>query len=288
MVLQAMGDGEVRIGTSGYAYDHWRGVLYPSGLPRDRWLARYAECFDTVELNGTFYGLPAQDAVRRWRQQVPARFLFAAKMSRYGTHLKRLREPAGWLDRFLEAMEPLGSQLGPILIQLPPRWRRDVGRLLDLLAALPRGRRFTMEFRDPDWFHESVSDALRAHDVALCIHDLVEDHPDVATAGWVYFRFHGPSRAHPYTGRYPTRSLAGAARDIRDHLRAGRDVYAYFDNDVAGAAVKDALRLREQLMPDGSGRVADLGPDARSVLHAHRDPSRCPSPVREGAIERRS
>jgi uncharacterized protein YecE (DUF72 family) len=247
---RAMGDGSVRIGTSGYSYDHWRGVLYGSGLPRDRWLQRYAECFDTVELNGTFYGLPARDAVRRWQQQVPADFLFAAKMSRYGTHLKRLREPSGWLDRFFDAMEPLGSRLGPILIQLPPRWRRDLGRLTDLLDVLPGGRRFAMEFRDPDWLHESVFDALRAHDVALCIHDLVEDHPNVVTAGWVYLRFHGPSRARPYTGRYPTQTLTDVARRTQRHAEAGLDVYAYFDNDGGGAAVKDALRLRSYLVGD--------------------------------------
>jgi uncharacterized protein YecE (DUF72 family) len=258
-----MGDGSVRIGTSGYAYGHWRGVLYPSGLPRDRWLPRYAECFDTVELNGTFYGLPAREAVRRWRRQVPEHFLFAAKMSRYGTHLKRLREPAAWLDRFLDAMEPLGSQLGPVLIQLPPRWRRDVGRLTDLLAALPHGHRFAMEFRDPDWFHESVFDALRAHDVALCIHDLVEGHPNLVTAGWVYLRFHGPSRARRYTGRYPTLTMVGAARDIGNHARAGRDVYAYFDNDGAGAAVEDARRLRDQLLPKALRHPTALAEDAR-------------------------
>ena len=102
-------------------------------LPRERWLARYAECFDTVELNATFYGLPSREAVQRWREQVPTDFLFAAKMSRYGTHLRRLREPADWLQRFLDVLEPLGPQLGPILVQLPPRWDRDVGRLAAFL-----------------------------------------------------------------------------------------------------------------------------------------------------------
>jgi uncharacterized protein YecE (DUF72 family) len=243
----AMADGRVRVGTSGYMYGHWRGVLYPPGLARADWLARYAESFDTVELNGTFYGLPARDTVRRWRERVPGDFLFAAKMSRYGTHLKRLREPAGWLTRFFDALEPLGSQLGPVLIQLPPRWRRDLGRLTDVLAALPGERRFAMEFRDPDWLHESVFDALRARDIALCIHDLVEDHPWVVTADWTYLRFHGPSRVRRYTGRYSAQALMTAAQWMGEQARSGRDVYAYFDNDTAGAAVKDARRLLRYL-----------------------------------------
>jgi uncharacterized protein YecE (DUF72 family) len=253
-----MDDGSVRIGTSGYAYDHWRGVLYEPGLARDGRLARYAECFDTVELNATFYGLPRRDAVRRWREQVPAGFMFAAKMSRYGTHLRRLREPAAWLDRFLEAMEPLGPQLGPVLVQLPPHWGRDTGRLTGFLDSLPTGRRFAMEFRDPDWFHDAVFDALRAHQVALCIHDLVEHHPQVVTASWVYLRFHGPDPARPYTGHYT--ELALVARTIRSHAEAGLDVYAYFDNDVAGAAVIDARRLRrllEGVAPLSAGGVSD-------------------------------
>jgi uncharacterized protein YecE (DUF72 family) len=200
-----------------------------------------------VELNTTFYGSPSRHTVDRWRDQVPGDFLFAAKVSRYGTHLKRLRDPDAWLTRFLDTMEPLGSQLGPILVQLPPRWDRDLGRLTDLLDALPEGRRFAIEFRDADWFHRSVYDALRAHGVALCIHDLVAGHPRLVTADWVYLRFHGPSRAHRYAGRYSVQALTGAARRIRAHLRAGRDVYVYFDNDAEGAAVRDALRLRQYL-----------------------------------------
>ncbi len=237
----------LRIGTSGYAYHHWRGVLYPPGLRREEWLAHYARCFDSVELDGTFYGLPRRGSVQRWREQVPPDFLFTAKVSRYGTHLKRLRDPGEWLRRFLDAMEPLGPALGPILVQLPPRWHRDLDRLSGFLEVLPTGRRFAVEFRDPDWFHGSVYGALRAHGVALCVHDLVADHPRLVTADWVYLRFHGPSRAHPYTGRYPVQALSGAARRIRAHLRAGRDVYVYFDNDAEGAAVLDALRLSRYL-----------------------------------------
>ena len=245
--LKEHGIASLRIGTSGYAYDHWRGVLYPRPLPRAAWLTHYAERFDSVELNSTFYGLPKEDVVRRWRQEVPPDFLFAAKMSRYGTHLKRLRDPEQWLERFFDALVPLGPQLGPVLLQLPPHWGRDLERLVALLDALPAGHRFTMEFRDPDWFHESVFDALRARNVALCIHDLVPDHPQTLTADWMYLRFHGPSRIRRYTGRYPLPTLTDAAQRIRSQLDAGRDVFAYFDNDGGGAAVRDARWLQLQL-----------------------------------------
>jgi uncharacterized protein YecE (DUF72 family) len=244
-----------RIGTSGYAYEHWRGPVYPRDLRRDAWLERYAEWFPSVELNGTFYGLPSLATVERWRDQVPQDFVFAAKMSRYGTHLKRLRDPLGWLRRFLDAMAPLGPKLGPVLVQLPPRWRRDVGRLSAFLEVLPVSQRFAVEFRDPDWFHASVFDALSVHGVALCVHDLVAHHPDVVTAGWVYLRFHGPSLERPYAGRYPVASLLDVAGRIRGHLDAGRDVYAYFDNDARGAAVKDARRLRSYLAAPDSEAI---------------------------------
>lgn len=228
-------------------------MLYPREVRREGWLAHYARSFDSVELDGTFYGLPRQETVQRWRGQVPPDFLFTAKLSRYGTHLKRLRDPEDWLRRFLDAMEPLGPALGPILVQLPPRWHRDLDRLTGFLEALPADRRFAVEFRDRDWFHASVYQALRAHGVALCIHDLVAHHPRLVTADWVYLRFHGPSRAHPYTGRYPVQALSGAARRIRAHLEAGRDAFVYFDNDADGAAVLDALRLSRYLGIRGPG-----------------------------------
>jgi uncharacterized protein YecE (DUF72 family) len=235
------------IGTSGYRYDDWRGPLYPRTLPQEAWLGHYARTFRTVELNATFYGLPERKTVRRWREAVPSDFVFAAKMSRYGTHMKRLRDPAGWIDRFFKATEPLGAKLGPVLVQLPPRWHRDVGRLTGLLEAWPEHRRLAVELRDPDWLDANVYDALREHGAALCVHDLMEDHPRLSTTGWVYLRFHGPDASRPYAGSYSSQALSGAARRIRRHLEAGRDVYAYFNNDGQGHAVRNAADLQRFL-----------------------------------------
>ena len=243
------------IGTSGYSYRHWRGVLYPTGLPSGAWLRHYSEHFSSVELNGTFYGLPTPATVERWLADVPDDFVFAAKMSRYGTHLKRLKDPDGWVARFLDAVEPLGPRLGPILVQLPPRWHRDIERLAAFLERIPHHHRWTMEFRDADWLHPSVYGLLREHGVALCVHDRLPNHPRLVTAGWVYLRFHGPDLARPYAGRYSTQALVGTARRIHDHLDAGRDVYVYFDNDIAGAAVHDAVDLARYAGSTGGAGV---------------------------------
>src|SRR5207253_5634160 len=165
---------KVRVGLSGWNYGHWRGgVFYPPRLPASRWLEFYAERFDTVEVNSTFYRLPRVDAVARWIEQTPADFLFSVKASRYLTHIKRLRELGPGLERFLERIEPLlGSpKLGPLLWQLPHTFRRDDERLADALARLPRELRHCIEFRDPSWFVEDTYALLREHGVALAIGD---------------------------------------------------------------------------------------------------------------------
>jgi uncharacterized protein YecE (DUF72 family) len=241
---------ELRIGCSGYDYQGWRGVFYPEDLPRSRWLEWYASVFDTVELNSTFYRLPAPETVDAWRARVPDGFVFAVKLSRYGTHRKRLGEPESWLPAFLERAERLSDRLGPILVQLPPRWKADPARLehfLQIAQGGGRTHRWAVEVRDPRWACDAVFEVLARHDAALCIHDLLPDHPRVLTASWVYLRFHGPSTHAPYSGAYPTRALSGAARRIREHLRSGRDVFAYFNNDVAGHAVHDARTLGRYL-----------------------------------------
>ncbi len=238
---------ELHIGTSGYEYDDWRGQFYPPELDgRDR-LAHYASRFSSVELNTTFYGLPDRSTVQRWRDSVPDGFRFAVKLSRYGTHMKRLKDPHDWLERFEHAVSPLGETLGPVLVQLPPRWHRDPERLARFLEAVPGAWRISVEVRDPDWLHRSIYGTLREHHAALCIHDMLERHPRMVTAEWVYLRFHGPDPHEKYTGSYSPQALSGAARRIRGHLDAGRDVYAYFNNDIGGNAVKDALDLKRFL-----------------------------------------
>jgi uncharacterized protein YecE (DUF72 family) len=242
--------GRVRVGCSGWSYRDWRGPVYPDRAPARTWFALYAASFDTVELNSTFYRLPAASTVDGWAAQAPPGFCFAVKVGQFGTHRMKLRDPTGWLDRHLERARRLGAHLGPNLFQLPPRWRRDVGRLDELFAAAPRDVRWAVEFRDPSWLHDDVFDVLHRHGAALCLHDLVPEHPWVRTTDWTYVRFHGPEASvQPYHGAYPPRRLATVARRLRAWLADGTDVYAYFNNDWEGNAVVDARRLRAQLDP---------------------------------------
>jgi len=240
--------GSLRIGCSGWSYDDWRGVVYPQALPARRWFSCYAERFDTVELNSTFYRLPSAGTVEGWAAQAPPGFLFAVKLGQFGSHRKKLKDPGPWLGRHVERFTPLGPTLGPNLVQLPPRWKANVARLDEFLAAAPAGWRWAVELRDPSWLTDEVFETLRRHGAALCVHDLLEDHPWVRTTDWAYVRFHGPeARARPYVGRYGGRRLAAPARRIAAWLDEGADVYAYFNNDFDGAAVDDARWLRRRL-----------------------------------------
>ncbi|HEY8505895.1 MAG TPA: DUF72 domain-containing protein, partial [Gemmataceae bacterium] len=155
-----------RIGTSGYMYDGWRGVLYPARLPKRAWLGHYAEHFDTVEINNTFYHLPPPETFRSWREQVPPGFCFALKFSRFGSHLKKLTGAEQTVPLFLGRAELLGESLGPILVQLPPRWRVNRDRLAAFLGQAGRRHRWAFEFRDPSWLCEPVFELLEAHGAA--------------------------------------------------------------------------------------------------------------------------
>lgn len=229
-----------RIGTSGYQYGHWRGDLYPEDLARSEWLPYYASRFDTVEINNTFYRLPNAATVDRWGAAVGEDFCFALKFSRYGSHLKHLGDPEDTIASFLEIAERLGDALGPILVQLPPRWGPDPERLAAFLGAAPPRRRWAVEFRDRRWLCEPVFRILRDHGAALCIHDKIEDHPRELTADWLYLRFHGDN----YQGDYTHQHLAAEARRIAGYLERGLDVYTYFNNDLGGHAVHNAADLR--------------------------------------------
>jgi uncharacterized protein YecE (DUF72 family) len=236
----ARGKGRLRVGTSGYQYRHWKGDFYPEHLPTKSWLRHYADRFDTVEINNTFYSLPAVETFEAWRQESPPGFLFALKYSRYGTHMKKLKDPEVALEAFLERAERLRSRLGPILVQLPPHWRADPGRLDGFLGVAPRRQRFAVELRDPTWLSEEVFDVLRRRHAALVIHDRLGNHPVELTTEWTYLRFHGDD----YGGSYSPQALSGQARRIRRWLQEGRDVYAYFNNDIGGHAPRNAADLR--------------------------------------------
>jgi uncharacterized protein YecE (DUF72 family) len=232
-----------RIGTSGWVYAHWRGVFYPVDLPQSRWYTYYAGHFDTVEINYSFYRLPSEGAFDRWREQAPPGFVYAVKANRYLTHLKRLKDAAEPLERFLSRARRLGEGLGPILWQLPPRWRADPARLEAFAALLPTELTHVFEFRDPRWFVQPVRKVLERHGLVFCIFDMPGlDCPPWVTNEVVYLRFHGSQVV--YGGRYGRERLQPWAERVRGWLAEGRAVYAYFNNDVFGYAIEDARTLR--------------------------------------------
>lgn len=243
-----MRSGNVRVGCSGWVYRDWRGTVYPEGLPQRRWFEHYASRFDTVELNATFYRLPTATTVERWAEQAPRGFVYAVKLGAFGSHRMKLRDATSWLPNHLDRVRRLGGALGPTLVQLPPRWRRDVGRLDEFLSAAPRALRWAVELRDRSWLHDDVYSVLERHGAALCIHDLLERHPWVQTTDWTYVRFHGPdARTEKYVGRYGPRRLWRAAARLATWADAGSDAYVYFNNDFGGAAVADAEWFRDRI-----------------------------------------
>lgn len=242
----------LRVGCSGWSYQDWRGVVYPEKLPQRLWLEHYQGLFDTVELNSTFYRLPSPAAVEVWAAAAHPGFLFSVKLGSFGSHRMKLRDAATWLPNHLDRVLRLGDHLGPNLVQLPPRWKRDVARLDEFLCAAPSDLRWAIELREPSWLHDEVFDVLRRHGAALCVHDLLADHPFELTAEWTYVRFHGPDAlSEPYHGAYGAARLDAWVRRLGPVLDAGHDVYAYFNNDWSGNAVVDATLLRDAL---GAGR----------------------------------
>ncbi|GIU96918.1 MAG: histidine kinase [Actinomycetota bacterium] len=245
----------VRVGTSGWVYPDWRGVVYPQDLPQRRWLAALARRFPTVEINASFYRLPERSTFERWASEVPPGFRFAVKMSRFVTHVRRLREPAEPLARFWERAAGLGDALGPVLFQLPPRFRVDLGLLRELLAVLPRPMQAAFEFRDPSWATDPVLEALDRAGAAW----VLADHAGApvtahVTGGWSYLRFH---RGRPDRFDYAPAVLRRWAGTIVD--LPVREVYAYFNNDPGGAAVRDAERLIRLLARRGVRQAAGRG-----------------------------
>ncbi len=237
--------GELRIGTSGWNYKHWFDRFYPKDLSDKDLLSFYTRHFDTVEINNTFYRLPTTKAVRHWRETVPEGFVFAVKASRFITHMKKLKAPKTSSRKMFTRVQNLQDSLGPILFQLPPRWRYDPGRLAGFLKALPAEHQYAFEFRDPSWLKQEIYDLLIEHNAAFCIHDFRgEQMPKLITADFTYIRFHGPNAA-AYSGSYEIgvlRKWAGQIAEWQDRLR---NVYVYFNNDIEGHAVKNALKLRE-------------------------------------------
>ena len=258
----------IRIGCSGWQYRHWRGDFYPAELAQTAWLGYYAQHFDTVEINNTFYRLPEAPTFSAWARRAPRGFVYAVKASRYLTHMKKLKDPAEPLARFFSRAGRLGPAFGPVLYQLPPHWPVNLDRLETFLKALPRTRRHAIEFREPSWYSDAVFALLERHKVTLCLHDMAGSASGRLLVGaFVYVRFHGVQK---YSGRYDDRTLEAWADWLAARSREGRPIYAYFNNDTGGHAPRDAVRLRAMLAERvaGAARTRRVGQVGTMPAHA--------------------
>ena len=247
MLYNGIMPGSILIGTSGFSYPHWRGVLYPESLPQSRWLERYSEVFGTVEINYSFYRLPKESTVAGWLDRTPEHFVFALKASRVITHTRKLAETGEATRRFFTAVLPLGDKLGPVLFQLPPAESADPPRLGKFLAALPKDRRYAFEFRHASWFTEDIYSILKEHDAALVWHDYGHvEWPRALTSSWIYLRLHGPSGR--YAGEYGEQGLHPWTMVLNPRENRDIDAYIYFNNDFEGCAVRDAVTLKEMVL----------------------------------------
>jgi uncharacterized protein YecE (DUF72 family) len=237
-------DCDIRIGTSGWYYDHWRDVFYPAGLAKSRWFEHYARHFDTVEINNTFYHLPKEQTIQRWQEIAPAGFLYAVKANRYITHVKQLKDATEPFERFFERVDLLKGKLGPILYQLPPSLHKDLDRLARFIKLLPKRRTAVFEFRHKSWYTDDTFERLRKLGVGFCIHDMPGNKsPRVVTSDVIYVRFHGTTGR--YAGNYPKSVLQGWADWLNDQAPKARAIYAYFNNDIHGHAIKNAKQLKK-------------------------------------------
>lgn len=233
------------MGTSGWHYAHWKEVFYPPGLQPAKWLSFYAQSFESVEVNNSFYRLPSREVFSAWSQSVPSGFVFAVKASRFITHIKKLKDPREPLERLINSAAGLGDKLGPILFQLPPHWKSNPGRLEEFIKALPGDQRYAFEFRDPSWLNEETYRMLEASNCAFCIASS-RSFPKArrVTADFSFIRFHGGRLPG---GKYSRGELKDWASFTRDLLDGGKDTYAYFNNDPYGYAVEDARAFRALL-----------------------------------------
>ncbi len=243
------------VGTSGWNYKHWSdGVFYPRGMKQGEWLAYFARHFDTVEINNTFYHLPARRVFEDWHASTPPNFTFAVKASRFITHMKKLADPQEHVRNFLENASGLREKLGIVLFQLPPYWKFNPDRLealFDFVSTqeIVPGLRSALEVRHESWNVEECFEVLRRYNVSLALADwpgLTIEGP--VTADFVFLRRHGPGSL--YASDYPDSYLRRDARRIQGWVTEGKDVYIYFNNDAYGYAVKNALRLKELLGED--------------------------------------
>ena len=233
----------IRIGCSGWNYRHWRGPFYPAGLPQKKWFAFYAAHFDTVEINNSFYRLPTAETFEAWRAAAPPGFYYAVKANRFLTQAKKLKDCAEPLARMMAPFRALGHRLGPILYQLPPRFRINLERLEQFLQLAPRDATNVFEFREPSWHVPETYALLARYGASFCVHDMAGAATErIAVGPIAYVRFHGAGGK--YWGRYKDEALLAWTDWMVGQARAGRGVWAYFNNDIHAHAIHDALTLK--------------------------------------------
>ncbi|HEX5370068.1 MAG TPA: DUF72 domain-containing protein [Dehalococcoidia bacterium] len=239
----------LRIGTSGWQYDHWRGSFYPANEPKRRWFELYSEHFSTVELNNSFYRQPSKQTWQKWHDAAPEGFCFAVKANRFITHMKRFKDPEAPLARFFEGAGMLKAKLGPVLYQAPPDFEKtdeNLQRFGRFLGALPPHHTHVVEFRNDSWFSEETYALLRRHGVAFCVHDMAGLHcPVLATSDTAYVRLHGGP--HRYAGNYGDSALETWAKHLGDLAGDTDKAWVFFNNDLGGHAPRNAARLKEML-----------------------------------------
>ncbi len=239
------------IGTSGWHYDHWRGIFYPEKLAKAKWLGFYAGHFATVELNNSFYRLPSEAAFAAWRDSSPVNFTFAVKLSRFIIHIKRLKDAGEAVEKFITRAKILDEKLGPLLYQLLPNMRRNDEVLESFLSTLPRGMKHVFEFRHQSWLEEGVFEILHKYNVGFCVFDMPSlSCPLVATADFAYVRFHGS--AGLYWSCYFDEELASWAERLANLAVNLKAIYIYFNNDAEAFAVRNAMTLRAYLEAQGA------------------------------------
>jgi len=238
-------DCDIRIGTSGWHYEHWKKRFYPPPLPKNKWLEYYAEHFDTVEINNTFYQLPKPKSVERWHEQTSKNFLYSVKANRYITHIKKLKDTSEEIKRFFDVVGILKAKLGVVLYQLPPNLHIDLDRLTFFLKLLGKKPPAAFEFRHKSWYCDDTFALLRKFNAGFCIHDMPgKQSPRVVTAETIYVRFHGPTGK--YAGNYSKSALQNWAKWLKEHKHEALAVFAYFNNDIDGHAINNAKTLKEQ------------------------------------------
>lgn len=242
--------GNIRIGTSGWSYSHWKGPFYPEDLSNVKMLPFYFQRLNTVEINSSFYHLPLQKTFERWRTSSPDDFIFAVKASRYMTHVKKMTDCGQAVERFFERASGLGEKIGPVLFQLPPRLKLDPERLREFLRLLPASFRYSFEFRNSGWFHPEIFSMLSEFRAAFCIYELNGlISPMEVTADFVYLRLHGPEGK--YQGCYSMEQLRAWHERFEKWTGQSRDVFCYFDNDQSGYAAINAVELQRLLTRAG-------------------------------------